>query len=47
MHELERISLDAYLSVYGPGAIAVAGASCLRAPHAPDSPMLNLSLIHI
>ena len=41
MHELERISLDAYLSVYGPGAIAVAGASCLRAPHAPDSPMLN------
>ena len=42
MHELERISLDAYLSVYGPGAIAVAGASCLRAPHARDSPMLNL-----
>ena len=41
MHELERISLDAYLPIYGPGAISVAGATCLRAPHAPDSPMVN------
>ena len=41
MHELERISLDAYLPIYGPGAIDVAGATCLRAPHAPDSPMVN------
>ena len=41
MHALERISLDAYLPVYGAGAIDVGGATCLRAPHAPDSPMLN------
>ena len=41
MHELERISLDAYLPIYGPGAISIAGATCLRAPHAPDSPMVN------
>ena len=41
MHELERISLDAYLPVYGADAIDVGGATCLRAPHAPDSPMLN------
>ena len=41
MHALERISLDAYLAVYGSAAIDVAGATCLRAPHAPDSPMLN------
>jgi GNAT superfamily N-acetyltransferase len=41
MHELERIALDAYLPVYGPSAIDVAGATCLPAPFAPDSPMLN------
>ena len=41
MHALERISLDAYLAVYGSEAIDLAGATCLRAPHAPDSPMVN------
>ena len=41
MHELERIARDAYLEVYGDDAIAVGGATCLRAPLAPDSPMLN------
>ena len=41
MHELERIALDAYRPVYGDDAIAVGGATCLRAPLAPDSPMLN------
>jgi GNAT superfamily N-acetyltransferase len=39
--ELERIALAAYRPVYGPDAIDVAGATCLRAPYAPDSPMLN------
>ena len=41
MHELERISLSAYLPVYGPDAIEVGGGTCLRAPHTPGSPMLN------
>ena len=41
MEALERISLEAYLPVYGHDALAVAEATCLRAPHAPDSPMLN------
>ena len=41
MDELERIALAAYRPVYGPDAIDVAGATCLRAPYAPDSPMLN------
>ena len=41
MHELELIALDAYRPVYGDDAIAVGGATCLRAPLAPDSPMLN------
>lgn len=41
MHELERISLRAYLPVYGAAAVEVGGATCLCAPHAPDSPMLN------
>ncbi len=41
MHELERISLSAYLPFYGANALEVGGATCLRAPHAPDSPMLN------
>jgi GNAT superfamily N-acetyltransferase len=41
MDELERISLAAYLPVYGDDAVRVGGATCLRAPLAPDSPMLN------
>jgi GNAT superfamily N-acetyltransferase len=41
VHELERIALDAYLEVYGDDAVAVGGATCMRAPLAPDSPMLN------
>ena len=41
MDELERIALAAYRPVYGPDAVDVAGATCLRAPYAPDSPMLN------
>jgi hypothetical protein len=41
MHELERISLAAYLPVYGDDAVHVGDAVCLRAPVAPDSPMLN------
>jgi GNAT superfamily N-acetyltransferase len=41
MHALERISLDAYTAAYGPAATTVAGATCSRAPWAPDSPMLN------
>jgi GNAT superfamily N-acetyltransferase len=41
MHAIERISLDAYTAAYGPAATRVAGATCLRAPQAPDSPMLN------
>ena len=38
---LERIALAAYLPVYGDDAVAIGEAVCLRAPHAPDSPMLN------
>jgi GNAT superfamily N-acetyltransferase len=38
---LEQISLDAYLPLYGADALTIRGAVCLRAPHAPDSPMLN------
>ncbi|MCZ7590012.1 MAG: GNAT family N-acetyltransferase [Gaiella sp.] len=41
MHELEHVSLRAYLPVYGASAVKLAGAVCLRAPAAPDSPMLN------
>jgi GNAT superfamily N-acetyltransferase len=41
VHELERVSSDAFRVVYGPAATDVAGATCFRAPHAPDSPMLN------
>ena len=41
MHELERIALAAYLPVYGDDAVRVGEATCLRAPLAPDSPMLN------
>jgi GNAT superfamily N-acetyltransferase len=40
-HELERICLSAYLPVYGADALATAGATCLRARAAPDSPMMN------
>jgi len=39
--ELERIALAAYLPVYGDDAVRVGDATCLRAPLAPDSPMLN------
>jgi GNAT superfamily N-acetyltransferase len=38
---LERIALGAYLPLYGDDAFTVGNATCLRAPHAPDSPMLN------
>jgi hypothetical protein len=38
---LERISLDAYLPIYGEDAIPIGEAVCLRATHAPDSPMLH------
>lgn len=41
MHELERIALSAYLPVYGHDATAIGAATCLRAPAAPGSPMLN------
>jgi hypothetical protein len=41
VNELERISLEAYRPIYGPDAIELAGATCLRARGAPDSPMLN------
>jgi GNAT superfamily N-acetyltransferase len=41
MHELERICLSAYLPVYGADALRNGGATCLRAPAAPDSPMMN------
>jgi GNAT superfamily N-acetyltransferase len=39
--ELERIALEAYLPLYGDDAVTIGDAVCLRAPHAPDSPMLN------
>jgi GNAT superfamily N-acetyltransferase len=38
---LERIALDAYLPLYGDDAVVVEEVTCLRAPPAPDSPMLN------
>src|SRR6187455_1733932 len=41
MRELERICLSAHLPVYGADALATAGATCLRARAAPDSPMMN------
>jgi GNAT superfamily N-acetyltransferase len=41
VHGLEQISLSAYLPFYGANALEVGGATCLRATHAPDSPMLN------
>ncbi len=41
MDPLERIALDAYLPLYGDDAVVIDGVVCLRAPLAPDSPMLN------
>lgn len=41
MDELERISEAAYRSFYGERVALAGGARCLRAPEAPDSPMLN------
>jgi len=41
VHDLERISLSAYLPAYGAHALEVGGATCLRFPPAPHSPMLN------
>jgi GNAT superfamily N-acetyltransferase len=39
--ELERISEAALRSMYGAEAVSAGGATCLRAPLAPASPMLN------
>lgn len=41
MRELEEVALAAYLPVYGADAVKVGRATCLRAPLAPDSAMLN------
>lgn len=42
VHELERIAARAFASIYEPDAVQlVAGATCVRMPGAPDSPMLN------
>lgn len=42
MHELEGIAARAFASIYEPDAVQrVAGATCVRMPGAPDSPMLN------
>ena len=41
MSELERIAETAFASFYGADAVPIAGAMCLRAPSAPDVPMLN------
>jgi hypothetical protein len=41
VRELEHIALSAYLPVYGADAVRVGDATCLRAPYAPASPMLN------
>lgn len=42
MHELEWIAARAFASVYPPDAVRqVAGATCVRMPGVPDSPMLN------
>ena len=38
MNDLEQ---TAYLPVYGDDAVAMGNATCLRAPPAPDSPMMN------
>lgn len=41
MDELERISEAAYRSFYRDRVVLAGGATCFRAPDAPDSPMLN------
>jgi GNAT superfamily N-acetyltransferase len=42
VHGLERIAARALVSVYEPDAVErVAGATCVRMPGAPDTPMLN------
>jgi GNAT superfamily N-acetyltransferase len=41
MQRLEEIALEAYLPVYGQDAVEIGSATCLRAPLAPGSPMLN------
>lgn len=41
MDRLERISERAFRSFYGDRVALLGGATCLRAPEAPDSPMLN------
>ncbi len=42
MHELERIAARAFASIYEPAAVElVGGATCVRLPGVPDSPMLN------
>ena len=41
MRALEEIALAAYLPFYGANAVETGRATCLRAPSAPDSPMLN------
>ena len=41
MPELERISIEAYRGFYGPLALAVGGGFAMRAPEAPESPMVN------
>jgi GNAT superfamily N-acetyltransferase len=41
MNDIERIAEAAYASFYGDDVVEIAGARCLRAPGAPDVPMLN------
>jgi GNAT superfamily N-acetyltransferase len=41
VNDLERVAVTAYLPVYGTDAVVVGDATCLRAPGAPDSPMMN------
>lgn len=41
MNALEQVALDAYRAVYGADAVEIGGVTCLRAPLAPDSPMMN------
>ncbi len=40
-HESERVSLNAYRSAFPEGAIELEGATVLRVPSAPSTPMLN------
>lgn len=41
MDRVEEVAERAYVSIYGDRVVEIAGASCLRAPNAPDVPMLN------